>query len=347
MQKLFEQSDKKIIPLCLAPMVGLSHKSMRALLRSYLPDTLDSLWPTEMLNSRKLPQQILGQTPETLKTDNETNLVPQILGNEEKPIQESILKLKDWGAVAIDINMGCPVKKALRHNYGVSLMGDIKYAAQVLRFAKSSSELPVSVKLRAGLDSDISFLEDFVLSLQDEGADWIALHPRYAHEKRRGKAKWEILAHVKEFLKIPVIGNGDVEILEDVYRMSSETACDMVMIGRALTARPWIFWQWAEENGHSSPQGREGFAPRDPYEEAREYQKAVLFILNDLFTDLPEPLALRKFRFYVKVSAQWLEFGHSFQKGLARCNSLEENKEFIASFFSKPQRMMARTNLRI
>src|SRR6185295_12088806 len=130
-----------------------------------------TIWPTEMLNSRKLPHQNLGETPETLRSSDEEGLVPQILGNDEPSIRESAVALEKWGAEGVDINMGCPVKKALRHNYGVALMGDMKYAAEVVGMAKRSTTLPVSVKLRSGMSHDRQYLKDFVLGLQENGAD--------------------------------------------------------------------------------------------------------------------------------------------------------------------------------
>src|SRR6188768_429399 len=116
-------------PLCLAPMVGLTHVALRRVIQDYMPENATTHWPTEMLSSRRLPDENLKTTPETLRSNSENNLVPQILGNEEVAISRSVKRLvNEWGASGIDINMGCPVQKALRHNYGVSLMGDVDYA---------------------------------------------------------------------------------------------------------------------------------------------------------------------------------------------------------------------------
>src|SRR5262245_8365908 len=120
-------------PLCLAPMVGLSHVALRHLVKAYLPEGARTIWPTEMLSSWRLPRENVGHTPETFRESDESHLVPQILGNEEEPIAESVRRLVEWGAAGVDVNMGCPVKKALRHNYGVALMGDAEYAAHVVR----------------------------------------------------------------------------------------------------------------------------------------------------------------------------------------------------------------------
>jgi tRNA-dihydrouridine synthase len=122
-------------PVLLAPMVGITHFAVRKAIQEYLPPGTRSLWPTEMLSSRRLPYQSAGQTIETRFDDVEAGLCPQLLGNEEGAIRDSIAKLKDWGARAIDINMGCPAKKALQHNYGVALMGDPDYAAEITAMA--------------------------------------------------------------------------------------------------------------------------------------------------------------------------------------------------------------------
>jgi tRNA-dihydrouridine synthase len=131
-------------------------------LRHYLPEGAKTIWPTEMLSSFKLPKHNLKSVSMLNKAESETDLVPQILGNEKEPIETSIDMLKTYGAKGIDINMGCPVKKALKYNYGVSLMGDPEYAATVVSYAVNSpSKLPVSVKFRAGLQKDKSVLLDF------------------------------------------------------------------------------------------------------------------------------------------------------------------------------------------
>ncbi|HYE72856.1 MAG TPA: tRNA-dihydrouridine synthase, partial [Blastocatellia bacterium] len=99
-------------------MVGLSHFAVREAVAEFLPEGTRTLWPTEMLSSRRLPYQKESEFPELIFADRHRGLCPQLLGNEEFFIRESVKKLEDWGAVAIDINMGCPVQQALRHNYG-------------------------------------------------------------------------------------------------------------------------------------------------------------------------------------------------------------------------------------
>lgn len=242
-------------PLCLAPMVGLTHVSLRRLLNDYMPKNATTHWPTEMLNSRRVPGENLKTTPETLRRSEENNLVPQILGNEEVAIEKSVVRLvNEWGASGIDINMGCPVQKALKHNYGVSLMGDVDYAAKVVEITKKHSTVPVSVKLRAvGSEKSVPELILFVQKLVDAGADWITLHPRTAEQKRRGSADWNQITELKKNVSIPIIGNGDIQTADDVIQMLTTTGADKAMAGRALAARPWMLWQLGEKLNFENP----------------------------------------------------------------------------------------------
>lgn len=333
-------------PVCLAPMVGLSHVGLRLLVRRFLPEGVFTIWPTEMLNSRRIPHENLGETPETLRSSAEEGLIPQILGNEADPIQASALKLKEWGAEGLDINMGCPVKKALRHNYGVALMGDPDYAAKVVEMAVSAGVGPVSVKLRAGHQNDREFLLRFVRALEEAGASWICLHPRKASEKRRGKADWSQIRWLREQVQIPVIGNGDIQVAEDVFRMLEETHCDQVMVGRALTARPWLLWQVGERLGFKNPPGFEGRAPCAPEEEGRMLGECMLELIQIYREYFPENLGLRKFQFYLKNASPWLEFGHSLSAQCSKAQNYEELYSTVKKFFASPQRMQSYTDLR-
>jgi tRNA-dihydrouridine synthase len=374
-------------PVSLAPMVGLSHVAMRSMVRRYLPEGAVTFWPTEMLSSWRLTREVLGATPETLRDLDETELVPQILGNEEEPIRESVARLVDWGAEGIDINMGCPVNKALKHNYGVALMGDAAYAARVVEMTVKHSPVPVSVKLRAGLQNDIEFLDGFVRGLESAGAAWVTLHPRVGHMKRRGAADWSQIKFVRERVAIPVVGNGDVQCVDDVFAMLGETGCDSVMVGRALAARPWLLWQVGEKLGLKPPavfaeqalgessssvsmsqlcpdrvavksSNSDGvastqpsaagtiFAPSTPEEEGREYGRAALFFLGELERHFSFEDGSKRFKFYIRMTMGWLEFGQYLFSQVSRSKSYPELRDALFRFFEGEQRMFPRTQLR-
>jgi tRNA-dihydrouridine synthase B len=340
-------------PLCLAPMVGLSHVVLRKIVYDYLPEGQKTIWPTEMLNSRRVPQEKLGETAETLVFEGEKNLVPQILGNDKEAIQQTIRKMiYEWGGPdaisGIDINMGCPVQKALRHNYGVALMGDLNYASQVVEFAATASDKPVSVKLRAvGSDKSIPELIHFVKTLKDAGAKWITLHPRTAEQKRRGQADWNQITELKKALDIPIVGNGDIQTADDVFSMLETTGCDLVMSGRGLAARPWMMWQVAYRKGLTAE-----IPPMTELEEGAEYGKMLLKFIHLSRYYFCEKLghkpdyAFRKIQFFVRTTHVWLEWGHPLTSEINRSKTFEEMIERVEKFFSQSQRMLPYTELR-
>lgn len=354
--------DSKSFPVCLAPMVGLSHAVLRTVVQEYTPTSLltDTIWPTEMLNSRRIPQEILGKSSETYVRPHEVNLVPQLLGNQSKEIKDSIIKLNShWNLSGIDINMGCPVQKALKHNYGVSLMGDSDYAAEVVKFAVEAAEslekkIPISVKLRAvGSDKSLDELCFFIEKLSQAGASWITLHPRTAEQKRRGQADWNQIKYLKKRSAIPIIGNGDVQTADDVFNMLSETQADKVMSGRALTARPWLMWQVAEKLNYAKPVGLENRrAPQSGAEEGAEYGRMLLrFIdLTEKYfiheVGLSESLVLRKIQFFIRTNHVWLQFGHRLMSLANRSQNLNELRDHVTNFFKVEQIMFKQTELR-
>ncbi len=335
-------------PLCLAPMVGLTHVALRLVVRDYLPLKANVPWPTEMLNSRRIPNEKIGFTPETFRGEEESFLMPQILGNDEYAISESIKLLEEWGAKGIDINMGCPVQKALRHNYGVALMGDPAYAAGVVKMATKSTKLPVSVKLRAaGTNGDFQYLLNFVQGLRDSGAAWICLHPRTAEQKRRGSADWSQIKALREAVDFPIVGNGDIQTAQDVYNMKEQTGCDLVMSGRGLAARPWMLWQLGEDLGFEMPEHlKHRDAPRTQEEEGAEYGRALMKFSDLCQKYFGEDLGMRKVRYYIRTTAVWLQFGHTLGSISTKSKNFLELNQNLGDFFKSPQIMFEYTQLR-
>jgi tRNA-dihydrouridine synthase len=352
--------EKNAFPVCLAPMVGLTHAVLRLIVQDYMPADSQTIWPTEMLNSRRIPNEVLGKTSETFVLPSETNLVPQLLGNQSQEITESIVKLnQNWSLSGIDINMGCPVQKALKHNYGVSLMGDMDYAAQVVKYAVEAADsldkhIPISVKLRAvGSDKSLDELCVFIDKLASAGARWVTLHPRTAEQKRRGQSDWNQIKYLKSRSAIPIIGNGDIQTADDVFTMLNETGADKVMSGRALTVRPWMMWQVGERLGLKAPVGRENEkAPQTSIEEGAEYGRMLLKFIaladQHFIQEIKqsENLILRKIQFFVKTNHVWMQFGNELTSVVNRSKTIHELKDNVSRFFEMEQAMFQRTELR-
>jgi tRNA-dihydrouridine synthase len=240
--------------------------------------------------------------------------------------------------------MGCPVEKALKHNYGVALMGDVNYAARVVEMTVKNSTVPVSVKFRSTSQADQ--LLNFVQAVVQAGASWVTLHPRTPEQKRRGNADWSQVQYLKQNVNVPVIGNGDIQTADDVIVMLEETGCDMVMSGRALAARPWMLWQLGERWGFENPKGRSGKAPRTSTEEGHEYGRFLKRLLEFSLEYFSEDLALRKFRFHARTTAVWLPFGHSLYAGVTKAKNAIEVKDCLHRFFDQDIEMSPRTELR-
>jgi tRNA-dihydrouridine synthase len=226
-------------------------------------------------------------------------------------------------------------------------MGDASYAAEVVRMSVANTHLPVSVKLRAGQQNDLDYLTHFVEGLVGAGASWVTLHPRTAEQKRRGSADWSQIKHLRSRVAIPVIGNGDIQVADDVEAMLHETDCDMVMVGRALTARPWLLWQLGDRWGFPAPAGREGErAPVTPEEEGAEYGRSLLRLWAHMREHFRDDLALRKFRFHVKTGSPWLVFGLDLFARVNKAKTADEIESCLHEFFSRPHEMSERTELR-
>jgi len=324
-------------PVMLAPMVGLTHYAVRTGVRRFLPEGARVLWPTEMLNSRRIPSQHAHEFPEVFFYDAEHGLCPQLLANEEEFIRLSVPRLEAWGASAIDINMGCPVEKALRHNYGVALMGDPQYAREVVRMTVRHATVPVSVKLRAGIGGqDFEYLFRFVEGLYEAGASWVSIHPRTAEQKRKGAADWNLIRRLKrEFesrgVRAPVIGNGDVQCHEDVKAFFEEAQCDRVMVGRAMMAKPWLIRNEPEP---------------DPETQGVWYGEFLLSVLGAFRERYTWDAGRRRMLFLMVWGKPWVEFGEYLQGRIQASGGYDQMEEAIRKFFSQPQRIVKRTTLR-
>jgi len=342
----FRNERRVDFPIILAPMAGLSHVALRQVVRSYLPAGSSPLLFTEMLSTRLLPREDVGCTPQTRVAPGEDDLIPQLLGNDEELIAKSLVQLENIRPNGIDINMGCPVSKVLKHNWGVALMGDIRYAEKVVRETRQLTRLPLSIKMRTGMTDDPEYLMDFARMLEEAGADWITLHPRIQAHHRKGKANWLYIAKVRDAVRIPVVGNGDIQQAEDILRMRQETGCDGVMVARAVTARPWIFWQVGEALGMPAPPARTNeYAPQSAMEEGIEYERALNRFCDELEAAFLPEEQLPRLRLLLAWGHKWLMFGHYLSTCVNRCPNLCAARKVISDFFRETRPMQARTLL--
>ena len=324
-------------PFMIAPMVGLSHVAFRELIQAYTPAGLMPLRFTEMLSTRRVPNERLDSVYELRTAQDEAGFVPQLLGNEERFIRPSVERLSQLHPWGFDINMGCPVSHTLRHNWGVRLMGDPGYAAEVVRITRSCTKLPLSVKLRGGAGdrTDTDYLLQLTQQLEDAGADWLTIHPRARSQGHKGTANWEAAQVVAQARKIPVVVNGDIQTADDAIAALAHWKFDGAMIARAATARPWILWQIAAKLGiDACPIGRTmEELPTTLAMESREHFRALLLFGDLLRKYCPsEEGRLKRMRFFVLNGSKWFMFGHAFWKATTKGKTLYEVCEIIEDY---------------
>jgi len=226
-------------------------------------------------------------------------------------------------------------------------MGDINYASEVVAIAKKHATVPISVKLRAGIQKDQDFLLRFCEALIKSGANWLTLHPRLAEEKRKGVADWGQIKRLKENFDIPIIGNGDIQCFDDIVNLFSQTQCDAVMIGRALTSKPWLFLEYAKSQGLKLNSWQQSQLPSTPEEQAQCYGVFLKSFTINCFKHFSNEDAIKRIHFFMRVGHVWLNFGHSLSKKLQKIDSKEMTLEVLEKFFSNQDLTICdRTNLR-
>jgi len=268
--------------LVMAPMAGYTNLPFRLLIKRLGA----GLVMTEMVSAMGLA---MGQkkTLEYLKShEDEKPLGVQIFGADPQAMARAAMIAAEGGADLIDINMGCPVRKVVKTGSGAALLRDLKKAAAVISAVRRITPLPLTVKIRAGWSPKESGACDIARVIEDCGADALILHPRFASQGFSVPAQWEWIAQVKEGVKIPVIGNGDVFEPSHALELKARTGCDGVMIGRGALRNPWIFSQTMSLE--------KGEAIREP---ALQERKALIMehfhLLSETLGDKRAALAMR------------------------------------------------------
>jgi tRNA-dihydrouridine synthase B len=167
----------------------------------------------------------------------------QLFGADPETMATAARVCQDLGFDILDINFGCPVNKVVKCNGGSGLLRDLPLVETLLRTVRKAITIPFTCKFRAGWNDAELVMVQMARIAEDCGLQAVALHPRTREQGYAGKSDWSRIAAVKDAVKIPVIGNGDILTPEDAVRMVDETRCDAVMIGRTASSNPWIFRQ--------------------------------------------------------------------------------------------------------
>jgi len=226
-------------PVVLAPMAGITNVAYRQLCR----EQGAGVYVCEMITTRALVEK----NPKTLRLiafgADEFPRSVQLYGVDPEITARAVRIVVEKNlADHIDLNFGCPVPKVTRRGGGAALPWKRRLFESIVKAAVTAADgLPVTVKMRKGIDDEhLTYIEAGLIA-QEAGVEWVALHARTAAQRYSGQADWESIARLKEALDVPVLGNGDIWEADDAVRMVAETGCDGVVVGRGCLGRPWLF----------------------------------------------------------------------------------------------------------
>ncbi len=226
-------------PLLLAPMEDVTDPSFRFMCKRFGADMVY----TEFISSDGLIRDGVKSVAKLNISDGERPVGIQIYGHLIEPMVESALIAERARPDVIDINFGCPMKKIAGRGAGSSMMRDVPAMVEMTRRIVEAVRIPVTVKTRLGWDDQHKNIEEIALRLQDVGIAALTIHGRTRAQLYTGAADWTLIGRVKNnpAIKIPIIGNGDIDSPESAARAFDDYGVDGIMIGRATYGRPWIF----------------------------------------------------------------------------------------------------------
>ncbi|MGM1016209.1 MAG: tRNA dihydrouridine synthase DusB [Actinomycetota bacterium] len=301
------------VPVVLAPMAGITNTAFRRLCREYGA----GLYVSEMITSRALVERNDTTMRLIRHHESETPRSIQLYGVDPDTIAEAVrIIVAEDHADHIDLNFGCPVPKVTRKGGGAALPWKTSlFAAIVDKAVKAAGDVPLTVKMRKGIDPDHLTFLDAGRAAEDAGAAAVALHARTASEFYSGHADWNAIGELKQAVtSIPVLGNGDIWAADDAIRMMTETDCDGVVVGRGCLGRPWLFGELARAFGAEAPEvdATLGFVA-DAFRRHAE-------LLVDFFED--EDHGCRDIRKHVAWYFKGYPVGGEIRTGLAKAESL-------------------------
>ncbi len=313
-------------PVVLAPMAGITNTAFRRLCREYGA----GLYVSEMITSRALVERNDTTMRLIRHHESETPRSIQLYGVDPATVAEAVrIIVAEGHADHIDLNFGCPVPKVTRKGGGAALPWKRdRFQAIVTQAVRAGGDIPVTVKMRKGIDDDhLTFLEAGRIA-EEAGVAAVALHARTASQFYSGTADWASIAQLKQTVtSIPVLGNGDIWSADDAARMMADTGCDGVVVGRGCLGRPWLFGDLARTLAPESVQGSTAVDATLGFVAKAFRRHAELLV--EFFED--EGRGCRDIRKHVAWYFKGYPVGGDTRASLATASSLTEIDEILAT----------------
>jgi len=305
--------------LILAPMAGVTNLPFRVICKEFGP----GLVCTEMASAKAMFHND-QKTKRLFNTEGEKRPISfQLFGSDEESVEYSTKYMNEFADI-IDINMGCPAPKVVKNGDGSRLLLDLDKAKSIMETVVKSAKVPVTLKIRKGWDKDHIVAVEVAKIAEEVGISAITVHGRTRSEYYTGKADWDIIKKVKESVKIPVIGNGDVVDEESAYRMFETTGVDGIMIGRGSFGNPWIFRniKYYLETGEKLP-------PPSNEEKLKVIEKHIELAVEEK----GEEVAVKELRKHISWYTKNLKNSSEFRAMMNKIESKDELVKAIEEYF--------------
>ena len=310
---------------CLAPMASVADKAYRMICKEFHASYVVS----EMISTKGLCYSDKKTAELCEISENEEPMALQLFGDDPVFFAKAVEICGKYTPSIIDINMGCPVPKIAGNGSGSALMKAPQLAVKIVQAAVQAAKCPVTVKIRKGWDENNVNAVEFAKAMEEAGASAITVHGRTRDQMYTGKADWDIIKQVKSAVSIPVIGNGDVDSIEDCEKMYKETGCDLVMIGRGSYGRPWVFEQIYQYYANGI------ILPEPSLDERME---VLLHHVSLIIECKGDRLGIREARKHAAWYLKGLPNAASFRNSCGQLSSYEDLKSLVKSFKEQAER---------
>jgi tRNA-dihydrouridine synthase B len=303
----------------LAPMAGITDTVFRRFIKRLGGC---GLIMTEFVSSEGVLRRNLKSERFLYYCDEERPISAQIFGAEPAHLAEAARIIQDLGFDMVDLNLGCPAKKVVKCG-GSGLLRDLPLVGRIFREIRAAVTIPFTVKVRSGWSDEEIVAVEVAKLAEESGVEAIAVHPRTRLQGFSGRARWELIREVKESVRIPVIGNGDVYKPEDAQALFDQTASDAVMIGRAAPTNPWIFRQMADY-----------FSTGQYTEPADSDRYALIRTYYQMLAEEENPGALGKMKQFASWFTHGVRNGADLRRRVQSANHPREVLALVDDFFA-------------